>query len=56
MREPEEDSRDPTWFDAARARVVLAKGREVKYAHELQTVIDRALQHIGVASLASAAR
>jgi 8-oxo-dGTP pyrophosphatase MutT (NUDIX family) len=56
MREPEEDSRDPTWFDAARARVVLAKGREVKYAHELQTVIDRALQHIGVASMASAAR
>jgi 8-oxo-dGTP pyrophosphatase MutT (NUDIX family) len=56
MREAEEDSRNPTWFDAARARVVLAKGREVKYAHELQTVIDRAVQHIGVKSMASAAR
>ena len=53
-RRPEEDDRDPTWFDAERARVVLAKGREVKYAHELQTVIDRALEHIGVASMAAA--
>ena len=56
MREPEEDSRDPTWFDSARARVVLAKGREVKYAHELQAVIDRAVQHIGVPNMAAAAR
>jgi hypothetical protein len=45
---PEEDGRDPTWFDAERARVILAKGREVKYAHELQAVIDRALEHLGV--------
>ncbi len=52
-REPEEDDREPTWFDADRARVILAKGREVKYAQELQTVIDRALQQIGLASLAS---
>ncbi len=48
-REPEEDNRDPTWFDADHARVILAKGREVKYARELQTVIDHALEHIGVA-------
>jgi 8-oxo-dGTP pyrophosphatase MutT (NUDIX family) len=53
-RTPEEDDRDPTWFDAEKARVVLAKGREVKYAHELQTVIDRALEHLGVARLAAA--
>ncbi len=52
-REPEEDDRDPTWFDADHARAILAKGREVKYAHELQTVIERALQQIGSASLAS---
>jgi 8-oxo-dGTP pyrophosphatase MutT (NUDIX family) len=53
-RRPEEDRRDPTWFDAERARVVLAKGREVKYARELQAVIDSALEHIGVPSLALA--
>ena len=46
-RRPEEDFRNPTWFDAEKARVILAKGREVKYAHELQTVIDRALEHLG---------
>jgi 8-oxo-dGTP pyrophosphatase MutT (NUDIX family) len=52
-RRPEEDRRDPTWFDAGKARVVLARGREVKYARELQAVIDRALEHIGVASMAA---
>jgi len=31
-RQPEEDDRNPTWFEADRARAVLAKGREVKYA------------------------
>jgi 8-oxo-dGTP pyrophosphatase MutT (NUDIX family) len=53
-RRPEEDRRDPTWFDAEKARVVLAKGREVKYARELQAVIDRALEHLGMASMAAA--
>jgi 8-oxo-dGTP pyrophosphatase MutT (NUDIX family) len=53
-REPEEENRKPTWFDSARARTILAKGREIKYAQELQTVIDRALQHLGVASMAAA--
>jgi hypothetical protein len=52
-RQPEEDNRVPTWFDAEKARVILAKGREVKYAHELQAVIDRALEHIGAARLAT---
>ena len=51
---PHEDLRNPTWFDADQARVILAKGREVKYARELQTVVDRALEHLGEASLASA--
>jgi 8-oxo-dGTP pyrophosphatase MutT (NUDIX family) len=55
-RSPEEDNRNPTWFDAEKARVVLAKGREVKYAQELQTVIDRALEHVGMARAAAAAR
>src|SRR5271155_2703750 len=53
-RTPEEDNRDPTWFDAEKARVILAKGREVKYAHELQTVVDRALEQIGAVRMASA--
>jgi 8-oxo-dGTP pyrophosphatase MutT (NUDIX family) len=39
--------RDPAWFSADEARAVLAKGREVKYAREIQIVIDRALQEIG---------
>jgi len=55
-REPEEDGRNPTWFDAEKSRAILGKGREVKYAHELQTVIDRALQRLGIAHMAAAAR
>lgn len=46
VQPPHEDLRNPTWFTADEARKVLAKGREVKYARELQTVIDRALEHI----------
>jgi 8-oxo-dGTP pyrophosphatase MutT (NUDIX family) len=53
-REAEEDYRNPTWFDADKARVVLAKGREVKYAYELQVVIDRALERIGTMRMATA--
>ena len=53
-RHPEETYRNPTWFDAQEARITLAKGREVKYAQELQTVIDRALEHLGVARMAAA--
>jgi 8-oxo-dGTP pyrophosphatase MutT (NUDIX family) len=51
---PDEGFRNPTWFDGEWARVILAKGREVKYAQELQTVIDRALGHIGAARAAVA--
>jgi 8-oxo-dGTP pyrophosphatase MutT (NUDIX family) len=51
-RRPEEDFRNPTWFDPEEAYSVLAKGREVKYAQELQAVIDRALEHLGMGRLA----
>lgn len=51
---PHEVYRDPTWFEAEEARVILAKGREVKYAKELQTVVDRALEHIGASRFAAA--
>ncbi len=45
--------RNPTWFSAEDARRILAKGREVKYARELQTVVDRALEQIPSAKLAA---
>ena len=44
-----EPMRNPTWFTADEAKKTLAKGREVKYAHELQAVVDRALEQIGAA-------
>ena len=53
-RRPEETFRNPTWFDAEEARVILAKGREVKYASEIQIVVERALQHLGSARSAVA--
>ena len=40
--------RNPTWFSPDEARKILAKGREVKYARELQAVIDRAMERLGV--------
>jgi 8-oxo-dGTP pyrophosphatase MutT (NUDIX family) len=45
-RKPGETMRNPTWFTVEEARKILAKGRELKYAAELQTVIDRALDHV----------
>ena len=44
---PQEGERNPTWFNPEDAKRTLAKGREVKYAQELQAVIDRAMEHIG---------
>jgi 8-oxo-dGTP pyrophosphatase MutT (NUDIX family) len=41
-----EMDRDPTWFLPEDARKILAKGREVKYAKEMQGVVDRALEEI----------
>jgi 8-oxo-dGTP pyrophosphatase MutT (NUDIX family) len=46
MRAPGEAMREPTWFTADEARRILARGREVKYAGELQAVIDRALERM----------
>src|SRR5260370_33805185 len=46
MPRPDETLRHPTWFSPVEARRRLAKGREVKYAHELEAVIDRALERI----------
>jgi 8-oxo-dGTP pyrophosphatase MutT (NUDIX family) len=52
--EPQEGSRNPTWFSAEETKKILAKGREVKYARELQAVVDRALEKIGTAHAATA--
>ena len=41
-----EPMRNPTWFAAEEAKKMLAKGREVKYAREIQSVIDRAIAHL----------
>ncbi|MGB7600285.1 MAG: NUDIX domain-containing protein [Candidatus Sulfotelmatobacter sp.] len=46
MRRTDEPMRNPTWFAAEDARRRLAKGREVKYARELEAVIDRAIERI----------
>jgi hypothetical protein len=46
MRKPDESNRKPTWFSPEEAKKRLAKGREVKYFHELEAVIDRALERI----------
>jgi 8-oxo-dGTP pyrophosphatase MutT (NUDIX family) len=54
VEEPHEESRNPTWFSPEEARKILAKGREVKYARELQAVVDRALEKIGLAQAAGA--
>jgi 8-oxo-dGTP pyrophosphatase MutT (NUDIX family) len=51
--EPQEDTRNPTWFSPEEARKILAKGREVKYARELQAVIDRAMEKIGRVTVAA---
>jgi 8-oxo-dGTP pyrophosphatase MutT (NUDIX family) len=42
-----EPDRNPTWFPPESTRKMLAKGREVKYAKEMQSVVDRALEEIG---------
>jgi len=44
-----EPDRNPTWFSSDDAKKILAKGREVKYAREMQAVVDRALEHLGAA-------
>ena len=51
---PPEELRSPTWFSADEARKILSKGREIKYAKEIQAVVDRALEQIGVLEGATA--
>ena len=43
---PPEQNRNPTWFSVHDARSALARGRETKYAAELRTVIDRAVERL----------
>ena len=50
---PAETTRNPTWFSPDEAKKILAKGREVKYARELQAVVDRAIERIGLAKPAT---
>jgi 8-oxo-dGTP pyrophosphatase MutT (NUDIX family) len=47
--ESHEPMRHPTWFAPEETRRILAKGREVKYAREMQAVVDRALEHLSAA-------
>ena len=49
-----EMTRNPTWFNPDEAKKILAKGREVKYARELQAVVDRALEHLGAVKTVTA--
>lgn len=51
LRRADEPQRKPTWFSPEEARQRLAKGREVKYARELEAVIDRALECVTVRSM-----
>jgi 8-oxo-dGTP pyrophosphatase MutT (NUDIX family) len=51
---PAETTRNPTWFSPVEAKKILAKGREVKYARELQAVVDRAIERIGLAKTVAA--
>ncbi len=44
-----EPERNPTWFSPEDAKKTLAKGREVKYAREMQAAVDRAVEHLGAA-------
>jgi 8-oxo-dGTP pyrophosphatase MutT (NUDIX family) len=44
--ESHEPMRNPTWYAPEEARKILAKGREVKYAREMQAVVDRAMEHL----------
>lgn len=43
---PQEQNRNPTWFSVDDARSALAMGREAKYAAELRTVLDRAVERL----------
>ncbi len=46
LQRDHEPRRNPTWFSVDNARETLAQGRETRYAAELRTVIDRAVEHL----------
>lgn len=46
VRRADEPMRHPTWFSPDEAKRRLARGREVKYAREMEVVIDRALERL----------
>jgi 8-oxo-dGTP pyrophosphatase MutT (NUDIX family) len=48
MSSGHEPLRNPTWFKPDETRRILAKGREVKYAKELQALVDRAVEHLAI--------
>jgi predicted transcriptional regulator len=52
--EPQEPTRNPTWFSPEETKKILGKGREVKYARELQAVVDRAMEKIVVGQTTAA--
>src|ERR1700730_11669333 len=54
--QPPEMTRNPTCFGHDQAKKTLARGREIKYARELEAVIDRAIEKIGVAKAMLATR
>ncbi len=54
MQRPDETLRNPTWFSPEQAKRILATGREVKYAREMQAVVDRALDRISAPRIAVA--
>lgn len=54
LGEAPESTRNPTWFSPEEARKVLAKGREVKYAREIQAALDRAIEKLSSTRLAVA--
>ena len=43
---PEEEHRDPTWFDPEKTKRRLGENRKSKYAQELLRVVDHAMVHI----------
>ena len=43
---PQELNRKPTWFSVDGACKALARGREKRYAAELRTVLDRAVERL----------
>lgn len=43
---PEEFHRDPTWFDPEKTKRRLCENRKLKYASELASVVDQAVEQI----------